>query len=252
MWTISESQFQVLKDGMRANVAGPLVQHCRQNSPRLCDVAGDAGIHKVVDLGIRRAEQYGFRDEPQVRFYIDMMLVLGSEFDTDPQFPWAAATLQDRFSKPQVRGLVLYRDLSLYLDRVMGPQREFVKNALTALVRMRSELPPPEHRTISTVRKWLLQLFPQKSDDVTEEQLAQIAWSAAQRAAEFKIPGGHGFLTGVMLVFGHGATRDPLYPWISNVLNDPRITSEGARLQRLWTKLRTYAESARKYLVESP
>ncbi len=252
MWRITERQFQALTDSMRTNAAGPLVQHCRQYAPRLCDVAGEVGIHKVVDLGIRRARQYGFRDEPQVRFYIDMMLVLGSEFDTDPQFPWAVETLQDRFSKPHVRGMVLHRDLSLYLDRVMGPHREFVKSALTRFVLMPSQLPLPEQRSISSVRKWLLQLFPQKFDDVTEEQLAQIAWSAAKQATELKTPGGHGFLAGVMLVFGHGATRDPLYPWISNVLNDLRITSEEARLQRLWAKLRTYADSALKYLVESP
>lgn len=251
MWKITESQFQALQNGMRANAAGPLVQHCRQYAPRLCDVAGDAGIHKVVDLGIHRAQQYGFRDEPQIRFYIDMMLVLGSEFDTDPQFPWAAEMLRDNFSRPHVRATALHRDLSLYLDRVMGPQREFAKSALTRLVEMPSELPSLEQRSISALRRWLLQLFPQKSADVTDEQLAQIWFLAAQRAAEIEILSGHGFLAGVMLVFGHGAARDPLYPWISNVLSDPRITSEEARLQRLWARLRTYAESARKYLVES-
>jgi hypothetical protein len=246
---VREQQVQVFRDTMQANAETELVEHCRQYAPRLFQAAGESGIREAVRLGIQRAQKYSFPDQPQVRFYIDMMLALGSEFDTDPQFPWAAETLQDRFSKPHIRALVLHRDLSLYLDRVMGPQKEHVTDALDRVVRLPSELPTPELCGAANLRVWLRRLFPQKSDDVTDDQLAQIAATATQQANEFGLPAGDGILGGVMLAFGHGAAHDPLYPWIAGVLSDPKMTGPDARLRRLWSRLRVYAESAGKYLA---
>jgi|ERR1039458_1432635 hypothetical protein len=245
---IREAQFRAFKDALLANAEKELVEHCREFAPRLYQAAEESGIRQAVRLGLQRAQGYRFEDQPQIRFYIDMMLVLGSEFDTDPQFPWARETLQDQFSRPHVRGMVLHRDLSLYLDRVMGPQKEHVMDALDRFAGLPRELPPPEQRNINNLRGWLRRIFPQKSDDVSDDQLAQIGAAATQQANELRLPVGDGILASVMLVFGHGATHDPLYPWISSVLRDPHITSPEGRLQRLWAKLRIYAESARKYL----
>src|SRR5438552_15524006 len=136
-----------------------------------------------------------------------MMLVLGSDFDTDPQFPWAAETLLDQFSRAEVRGMVLHRDLSLYVERVMGQQREHVIEALDRFAALPADIPPPAKRGVSYVRGWLRQLFPRKSDDVNDEQLARISAAGAEEADRFGLPAGDGIVASVMLVFGHGATR---------------------------------------------
>ena len=246
---IREEQFQVFKEAHRSNVEKALVEHCREYAPRLFGAAGENGIGQAVHVGLQRAQGYSFPDLPQVRFYIDLMLVLGSDFDTDPQFPWATETLKDRFSRPHVRGMILHRDLSLYLDRVMGPGKEHLKDALDRFAGLPSELPSPPRRDISSLRGWVRLLFPQKSDDVSDAHLGQIAEAATQQANEFGLPAGDAILACVMLVFGHGATHDPLYPWISSVLRDPQITSGEGRLQRLWAKLRIYGASAGKHLA---
>lgn len=245
---IRDRQFQVFRDAAQANAEKKLVEHCREFAPGMFKAAGEIGIRQGVRLGIERAQRYGFEDEPQIRFYVDMMLVLGSEFDTDPQFPWATATLQDQFSRPHVRGMVLHRELSLYLDRVVGQGNEYLREALNRFAGLPPDLPPPDQCSVSNMRDWFGRLFPQKSDDLSDNQLAQISAAASQQAREYQLPGGDGILGGLMLVFGHGVTRDPLYPWIWGVLQDPRVANPDGRLHRLWAKLRVYAENAHQYL----
>jgi hypothetical protein len=248
---IRDTQFEALQSETQATAEKELVEHCREYAPRLFQAAGEAGVREAVRLGLKRSKAYGFTDHPQVRFYIDMMLVLGSDFDTDPQYPWASETLQDSYSKPHVRGMVLHRDLSLYLDRVLGPQKEHVTEALNRLVSLPRELPPPDRRGGGNLRHWVSRLYPQKSQDVDDKQLARIAEAAAMEAAGFGIPAGDAILGSVMLILGHGATRDPLYPWISGALRDPMITSPEGRLDRLYSRLRVYAEHARNHLVQA-
>jgi len=245
---VRDSQVQAFREALQAKAAIELVEHCREFAPRLFQAAGDSGILQTVRLGLKRAQGYGFEDEPQVRLYIDMMLVLGSDFDTDPQFSWAQEMLQDKFSMPHIRGIALHSDVSQYLDRVMGPQKEHVREALDRFADLPRDLPSPEQRSIDNLRGWLRRLFPEKSEELSNDQLAEIAAKAVQQSNEFQLPVGSNILAGVMLVFGHGACDDPLYPWISRVLRDPQITSPEGRLRRLWAKLHVYAESTREYL----
>lgn len=248
---IRQTQLQIFSDSLRASAEKALLRHCREYAPRLCEAAGDRGVEHLVRLGMQRAETYSFFDQDHVRFYIDTMLLLGSEFDTDPQFEWAAQILNDRFSKAHVRAVVLHRDLTLYLNRVMGPNNEFARRALASLTGLPPHLPPPDQRRIERLRNWLQELYPEKSNDVSDSQLRKIASEATGQAEKFGLPLGDNVLAGLMLVFGHGVTDDPLYPWISNVLRDLRIVSPEARLERLWAKVRTYAASAGKYLGDS-
>ena len=119
----------------------------RRSLPRVCprnlSIRGRNAIHQTVNLAVRRAQSYSFHDQPRVRFSIDMMLILGSDFDTDPQFPWAAETLKDTFFPPTIRGLALHRDLTLYMERVMGPRRQYAREALCRFALLPDELPPP-------------------------------------------------------------------------------------------------------------
>lgn len=248
---IREGQLEALTDSVQADAEKELVAHCRQFEPRLFEAAGEPGVHEAVRLGIKRSKGYGFTDEPQVRFYIDTMLVLGSHFDTDPQFPWAAETLQDQFSPPHVRAFVLHGDLTRYLERVMGEENEHARDALDRFLDLPQQLPGPELRTIQHLRQWLARLYPRKSAELSDDQLARISSTATNEAHQFGIPGGDAILGSLMAIYGHGVTHDPLYPWIPSVLRDPLINNPEGRLQRLYERWRAYAGHARKYLAEN-
>lgn len=245
---IREAQFEALQNALTAKVEMEFVEQCYKFSPPLCKAAGDRGVLQTVRNGMERAQSYSFSDKDHIQFYIEMMLVLGSEFDSDPQFPWAAEILQDFSSQSHVRVLALHRDLSLYLDRVVGPENVFLKEALANFLELRTQLSSPEELNIDNVRKLLWRFFPQKYDDMNDDQLSQIEASAMSRAREFELTWGDGLIAGIMFMFGHGATSDNLYPWIANTLAAPPTGAEDTRLQRLWAKLHLYAEHAGKYL----
>jgi len=49
-----------------------------------------------------------------------------------------------------------------------------------------------------------------------------------------------------MYSFGHDVMNDPLYPWISETLVDPEVTSRERAVSRLYEKAQLYADAIRK------
>ena len=62
----------------------------REFSPPLFKAVGEEQMRKAIRFGIGRADSYGFTFRGPVRLYLELMLLFGSHFDTDPQYPWAA------------------------------------------------------------------------------------------------------------------------------------------------------------------
>jgi hypothetical protein len=67
--------------------------HLKTFFPRQCDALGEAGIREIIQYGRKRASQHGFRTTSDVCKYIDLMIVLGRDFDTDARIRWAADIL---------------------------------------------------------------------------------------------------------------------------------------------------------------
>jgi hypothetical protein len=70
--------------------------HLRRFFSVQCDALGEAYVVETVRYGMERASQHGFRTRRDVCKYIDLMMVLGRDFDTDGRTPWAAAILARR------------------------------------------------------------------------------------------------------------------------------------------------------------
>lgn len=69
--------------------------------PEKCSYLGDDILRHLVLNGIKSAKSYGITGERGFAVYVGMMLMLGSSFDTDPQFRWAAQILKDEASLNQ-------------------------------------------------------------------------------------------------------------------------------------------------------
>lgn len=64
-------------------------------APAKYQVLGEAPVRALVRSGYEAAKRHGFTTEPSMMNYIALAYVLGSGFDRDPVYPWAAATLSD-------------------------------------------------------------------------------------------------------------------------------------------------------------
>ena len=229
-----------------------MVEHLKSFEPALCQAAGDAGVREAVKLGVKRAREYGFTTRGSVCFYIELMCVLGSDFDTDPQLYWAEETLKDESLEGEGRrGSWLYDRMTVYLDEVVGPEN---RGAIGALRRLDAldlqQQAANQSMTPETILKAMAAVYPEKAAFAGEDVLNELIEDSTSKADDYSLPspGGTATLAGLMFALGHGICRDPFYPWISGTLNDPRTKDGAARLKRLLKKIQIYVEHALKHL----
>ncbi|WNG26240.1 hypothetical protein F0U62_21080 [Cystobacter fuscus] len=196
-------------------------------------VLGTTPLRATIHLGFTRAGSYGFRFKRSLRTYVDLMFMLGSGFDTDPQLPWAAAALANPLCKDEVeRTDLLFSAANAYLMNVTGPSNEHL---LDALVRARTMV-LSTGLTVEEVAPPLLQvLMPTKYDKLGPEGIARLLQHGRKAAARYGITAADGVTLYVTLMFIMGASfdEDPLAPWAASILTDPTIPDEHARAKRL-------------------
>ncbi len=131
MLTIRPEQMEVFRKAALQKFEDKLVGHLREYAPRHSEALGGPGIRQVIRLGLDRAAAYGFTTRRTARFYLEMMYLLGSDFDTDPLLPWVAAVLTDPdLADPMTRADRHYDAATTYRAAVFGPDYEHETEAL--------------------------------------------------------------------------------------------------------------------------
>jgi hypothetical protein len=93
----------------------------RKIFPEKCAYIGEFSVRRLIQRGIEAAGSYGITSERGVAVYICLMFMLGSGFDTDPLFSWAAKILNDESTADQVDKVnQLYAGAMAYLERWCG------------------------------------------------------------------------------------------------------------------------------------
>jgi len=221
-----------------------MVEHLAKFSPQHCEVMGEPRVRNVIQLGMARAKTYGFTNRGPVRFYLEMMFMFGTDFDTDPLLPWVAKILNDTAMADQMkRADQLYEVLMDYAEKVAGPDNEYVKAALRRASLQRFEdLPLPSGDFEKGMIARLTANYPQKCEYVGESALRELIPLGVALAREYSVSAAAGkvFLIGLMFAQGHGFATDPQLPWVSATLNNPAITDPNKRIERLYSKTMTY------------
>ncbi|MBW2247059.1 MAG: hypothetical protein JRF62_07625 [Deltaproteobacteria bacterium] len=93
MLIIREDQMEVLGNYMLNKFENALVTHLNLYFPEKCEAMGESGVREMIRHGIAQAKSYGIVIEYQVSRYINLMFMLGKDFDTDSALPWASEIL---------------------------------------------------------------------------------------------------------------------------------------------------------------
>ena len=93
MLKIRTEQIEVLRQAMLGSFETEMVIHCHKLSPQLCKAIGEQQVYTAVHQLITQAQRYGFTHKGPIRLFVEMGLLFGSAFDTDPQYPWAKEIL---------------------------------------------------------------------------------------------------------------------------------------------------------------
>jgi hypothetical protein len=249
---IRNEQLRAFEEATLRAFEDEMVEHLRQFASRLSRVVGEAALRQAVRLGIERAGLYGWTNRGPVRFYIELMTLLGCDLDTDPLVPWAREGLEDRSVPDQMaRADRLHGRLMDYFDRVVGPDGAYLQVALRKIHEARPDDYPglvggDEGEALAILRSF----YPQRCDAAGDAALLALVRGGRDRARRLgaESVAEVGLFVALPFALGHGYAHDPFYPWITETLNDPRIADPRKRIARLYTRTRTYLGEVVVYL----
>lgn len=167
---------EVFEELALRNYEDEMVQHIKQSTPKHSETIGEPAVRQVIRIGIERAKEYDLTNRGPGRFYIELMFMFGSDFDTDPQYPWAEEILSDSEITDQMeRADRLYNKTMDYLEKAAGPEYKYEKEAMRRLSQMRFEdLPTSEEDFESEIVTHLNRIHPQKFEYIGETAIREL------------------------------------------------------------------------------
>lgn len=237
MLTINEEQMQAFTAVARHSFESEMLLHLKHFLPALCQQVGDDQLRLVISSGMDRAKSRGFDNRGPVRLYLELTLMLGSQFDVDPQYPWAKKILLDDNVTPQMaRADLLYGEADNYWQKVNGTGNAYFYEAIKNLDFFIRQ--PSAHSTTIDVSSLLGQVervYPEKAYYLGVESLEVVINQAIYEAKQFQFATPHqvSLLVILRVILGCAYKNDPLYPWISTVMGHVSSADPIAKFQRL-------------------
>lgn len=253
MIVIRPEQIKAFEQATLKSFEDEMVEHLQDFAPKLFEIRGEDCFRKVIQLGIERAENYGFTNKGSVRFYIETMVSIGCDFDTDPQYPWATTILNDdRYIDQMQKADYLYNAVIDFLDKAMGPENKYAASALKKISNEDySSLNIQENNFSNSFINLCYSVFPEKAGYVGEKQLLKLINEGQEQSLKYGIGStkGRTVITGLMFMFGHGVIYDLLYQWVLGTINNSRNIDSNGRVNRLYKKITIYTELVSEYLT---
>lgn len=271
MLVMRKSQMEAFESVAARRFEEGLLDHLRTFFPQHAATLGETQLGRIARYGLQRAESRGLKTERAIYLYIALMFLLGSRFDEDPQLPWAARAVEENKpapSKPEVTaesGVAeatpaetaaekeqeaetpretadarierVYGQAMAFLDQVVGPDNEFLRQTLDVLRQPQIFEGLPSAPSFGHRLLLLLQMLaPEKYEALGEEALRNLVRHGYEAAKRYGITTERGIMNYVALAFvlGSGLDHDPLYPWAAATLSDPGLADpakKGAALR---------------------
>jgi hypothetical protein len=243
MLIIRAEQMSAFEQAARQQFEDEMVVHSKGFATRLCEVIGDEQLRLAVRSAMARAATYKLTNRGPVQLFVEMTLLCGSGFDTDPQYPTMGAFLRAPYDQ-MMRSERIHAGYCDFLEKVSGPGASNVYRALKELLQLaRTPLDLPDD-FVPGILEEMKRIFPQKVAYIGESGLGELVEEALAEARLYKFDTVREkvLILTLKFAFGHGCTDDPLYPWISRTLQDVKIVSPQARASRLEKKAITWLE----------
>jgi hypothetical protein len=81
----------------------------------------EAALHLMIEMGLESAKRYKITSKRGAAAYIGLMFMLGSSFNTDPQYPRASSILNNpSLGDEAARVKKLHEEAIAYLERLLS------------------------------------------------------------------------------------------------------------------------------------
>jgi hypothetical protein len=247
MLKIRKEQYEDLGKISLKRFEDSMVEHVKKFFPKYYEIYEEPLIRKVIRYAVDRAESYDLITERDVCLYINLMFLLGSNFDTDLQLTWAGVILNDEKIVVAFTRIDRLHDEGMeYLDQVSGIDNEYLGSALLRVREISIEdfaqTPTPNTGDIAAMH--LRKIWRRKCQKMGETTLRKLIRDAIESAKAYNITTERGVVlyTTLMFLLGSGFDKDPQFPWAIAVLNDESIPDESARVDRLYKEAMAFLE----------
>lgn len=245
---IRKEQMKILEIATLRRFEDEMVQHVKNIAPIQFDVTDEEGVRRFVRMGIERAEAYGFTNRGPVRFYIELMLMFGCDFDSDPQYAWAGEILNEEGNDTQMeKADRLYDKTMEFLEKIAGPGYIYEKTAMRKATQSPFEdLPSVESDFERDLTRYLTTLYPQKTQGLGPACIGSLIQVGQELARQYGVsqPSGISLFICLMFAFGHGCFSDPQFSWIGGTLRNESITDPNKKMEQLYSKTMTHLSRA--------
>jgi hypothetical protein len=249
---IRKEQMQALEEARLPEFEDYMVVHLKDFSLLHSESLGEAGIRALLRVGMERAKKHGFTHRGPVKFYIETMILLGVDFDTDPQYPGPGEILRDPLMPDQTqRADRVHTWLMDLLDAAGGPNRQYARQALYRAKEIPFQaIPVSSSNFEDEVIRYMKENHPEKAAYLGETALRGLIPRAIEETKKYSVSTDAGvcLFIGLMFAVGHGFAGDPKYPWIGNTLTNPAIIDPDKRVERLYSKTMTYLDHVLQHI----
>lgn len=221
-----------------------MVKHSQEFSPRLTEVVSEDELRVLLKQAMAKAEAYGFTNLGPIRLYIELTLLFGYDFDSDPQYRCISAMLLGDGDQMD-RAERIWKWVVEYNAGVSPANRDLVRKVEQFLdVFDNVSLGISESDFVAKLEIELASTFPEKVAIVGQEPILDLIQKGRAEAQRYELDSCHSqaLIAMLMFLFGHGCAKDPFYPWIKQTLDDSQIKERGVRALQLETKALTWLD----------
>ncbi len=249
MLIIRPEQMRALEQAQVERFANELVAHIKTFAPIQFKSMGEEAVRNTISIGIKQSRQYGFTLRGPVRFYVEMMFILGSYFDTDPQYHGIIQALFDKNEADEMsRADRLHEALLAYIETVSGKGHDYERLAINrALQAQFDNVVEFADRPSSDLVNVLYKIHPEKVQALGEAAIAALvnkAYAIAEQRGSSWVAA-RPLFAGLMFTLGHGCFADPQFHWIARTLNNTESTDTITVLKHLYQKFFIFLNQAK-------
>lgn len=222
-----------------------ILEYLTQFFPKQNEILGETQMRRVIRYGIKQAKDHGFTTERNIYRYINLMLMLGSHFDTDLQLPWRTTCFKETALTTQTpRMNHFYNKAMAYLDRVAGINNEYLNQALikTYKVLIRQSKPVNFENFAYDVIIQFRNLWPEKYEEISQIEMHHWVQYGLESSRRYSITRQPGILTYLILmsIFGSDFDKDPQFYQFHSILNYGERVNQETKISQLNTEALHY------------
>lgn len=201
-----------------------LIEHCKQTFPKLTQRLPEPELRTALIEALKKTTQNGITDNQPTLYYIDLMILLGADFQTDPQYAWINDWFIETANYSQLAQTgYLHGDCLDYLGEMYGDND--IHKYATANQLKEFDL---SHYTLSAenfdeeILFILKDIFPKKAELVGDKALTNLITQAKQTAAndyQYTRVDQTAYFIITCYLYGHQFNADPFIPEVKALAN---------------------------------